>query len=317
MELSITNNEHVELKTTASLIIDPKNLVTLNEDDVYLFSHLSSGLLKVLGDSSRKNTVYLPQMLFKHLQKLVLSKFIEPLNFENIKSFPYEYPLSILGVNVTAFLSDDGTNGAISLLLEYDSKKIGYTGRFVTQGLHKKRIKKWKKHFQEARLDLLLLDSSVLKKADVFVSNTKKFKRFLTQTPADTLTSVKLSYLAPEQILDFQTIAESLGKKLLLAPQYQALTQDLFPFYDFYALTEKSLEQALADPEAYLLQADVVANKGTVYNKVEDLSLDQIPADQSLSELKEIVHVISPKEIFTYGDHELKDFTPLTTTRFE
>ena len=229
MSLTIKNEGSICLESKQTIILDPKEKVAFTTGDVYLFTHLSTDLLRILADKRRKNLVYLPQMLLKQLQKLVQAGFIRPLNFRKIKCYPYNYPVQISDLWVTAFPSDDGLNGAVSLLLEHEGKALGYTGRFITRGAHKKRIKKWKKTFQTAKLDLLLLDSAALQTSEVFVSNTKKFKRFLTNLSPTDLPALKLSKLAPEEILEYQEIAKQAGRTLLLAPDLAILAKLLFP----------------------------------------------------------------------------------------
>lgn len=277
-----------------------------------MFTHLSTDLLQILADKRRKNLVYLPQMLLKQLQKLVQAGFIRPLNFRKIKCYPYNYPVQISDLWVTAFPSDDGLNGAVSLLLEHEGKALGYTGRFITRGAHKKRIKKWKKAFQTAKLDLLLLDSAALQTSEVFVSNTKKFKRFLTNLSPTDLPALKLSKLAPEEILEYQEIAKQAGRTLLLAPDLAILAKLLFPFDDFTAITPTNLKLAEEKPEKFIMQAEMTKQATVVYNKDSIKDIDVIAADQSESELKEVVHVIAPAQCLSYGEKTLEGIEPLT-----
>lgn len=303
----------ISLKAKQTLVLDP----AFNEDykttDILLFTHLSADLLALLADKKRTNRVFLPQMLHKQLQKLQRTQVIEPLYWDNIKCFVYGYPISIGDFFVTAYLSDDGLNGAISLLLEYHDKKIGYTGHFITQGLHKKRIKKWKKELQSSQLDLLLLDSANLQQAARFTTNAKKFKRFLQNLTPEELPAVKLSYLAPEMIVDYHNNALKNGRTLLLDQTYATLAKQLFPFDDFTVATTENLALAVAHPDKFILQAGIAENNTTIYNKDEVLSLKQFTGDQTTSELKEFVHVIKPQKCVFFGLNDL-DFSQKITT---
>ena len=298
MSLTIKNEGSICLESKQTIILDPKEKVAFTTGDVYLFTHLSTDLLRILADKRRKNLVYLPQMLLKQLQKLVQAGFIRPLNFRKIKGFPYNYPVQISDLWVTAFPSDDGLNGAVSLLLEHEGKALGYTGRFITRGAHKKRIKKWKKAFQTAKLDLLLLDSAALQTSEVFVSNTKKFKRFLTDLSPTDLPALKLSKLAPEEILEYQEIAKQAGRTLLLAPDLAILAKLLFPFDDFTAITSTNLKLAEEKPEKFIMQAEMTKQATVVYNKDSIKVKYVIAADKSESEIKEVVHVLATAQIF-------------------
>lgn len=302
------------LESKQTIRLDPKENVASTAEDIYLFTHLSTDLLQILADKRRKNLVYLPQMLLKQLQKLVQAGFIRPLNFRKIKCYPYNYPVQIADLWVTAFPSDDGLNGAVSLLLEHEGKAFGYTGRFITRGAHKKRIKKWKKAFQTAKLDLLLLDSAALQTSEVFVSNTKKFKRFLANLSTTDLPALKLSELAPEEILEYQEIAKQAGRTLLLAPDLAILAKLLFPFDDFTAATPTNLKLATEKPEKFIIQAGIAKQDTIIYNKDSIKDIDVIAADQSESELKEVVHVIAPTQCLSYGEKTLEAIEPLTKT---
>ena len=297
MSLTIKNEGSICLESKQTIILDPKEKVAFTTGDVYLFTHLSTDLLRILADKRRKNLVYLPQMLLKQLQKLVQAGFIRPLNFRKIKCYPYNYPVQISDLWVTAFPSDDGLNGAVSLLLEHEGKALGYTGRFITRGAHKKRIKKWKKAFQTS---------------EVFVSNTKKFKRFLTDLSPTDLPALKLSKLAPEEILEYQEIAKQAGRTLLLAPDLAILAKLLFPFDDFTAITSTNLKLAEEKPEKFIMQAEMTKQATVVYNKDSIKDIDVIAADQSESELKEVVHVIAPAQCLSYGEKTLEGIEPLT-----
>ena len=312
MSLTIKNEGSICLESKQTIILDPQAQVAFTTGEVYLFTHLSTDLLRILADKRRKNLVYLPQMLLKQLQKLVQAGFIRPLNFRKIKCYPYNYPVQISDLWVTAFPSDDGLNGAVSLLLEHEGKALGYTGRFITRGAHKKRIKKWKKAFQTAKLDLLLLDSAALQTSEVFVSNTKKFKRFLTDLSPTDLPALKLSKLAPEEILEYQEIAKQAGRTLLLAPDLAILAKLLFPFDDFTAITSTNLKLAEEKPEKFIMQAEMTKQATVVYNKDSIKDIDVIAADQSESELKEVVHVIAPAQCLSYGEKTLEGIEPLT-----
>lgn len=314
MSLIIKNEGNICLESKQTIRLDPKENVASTAEDIYLFTHLSTDLLQILADKRRKNLVYLPQMLLKQLQKLVQAGFIRPLNFRKIKCYPYNYPVQIADLWVTAFPSDDGLNGAVSLLLEHEGKALGYTGRFITRGAHKKRIKKWKKAFQTAKLDLLLLDSAALQTSEVFVSNTKKFKRFLANLSTTDLPALKLSELAPEEILEYQEIAKQAGRTLLLAPDLAILAKLLFPFDDFTAATPTTLKLAVEKPEKFIIQAGIAKQDTIIYNKDSIKDIDVIAADQSESELKEVVHVIAPTQCLSYGEKTLEAIEPLTKT---
>ena len=73
----------------------------------------------------------------------------------------------------------------------------------------------------------MLLDSAALQTSEVFVSNTKKFKRFLTDLSPTDLPALKLSKLAPEEILEYQEIAKQAGRTLLLAPDLAILRKQV------------------------------------------------------------------------------------------
>ncbi|MDE6375920.1 MAG: hypothetical protein K2L20_01915, partial [Ligilactobacillus sp.] len=109
-------------------------------------------------------------------------------------------------------------------------------------------------------------------------------------------------------------IAKQAGRTLLLAPDLAILAKLLFPFDDFTAMTPANLKSAEEKPEKFIIQAKMAKQDTIIYNKDSIRDIDVIAADQSESELKEIVHVIAPDQCLSYGEKTLDVVEPLTKT---
>ena len=72
------------------------------------------------------------------------------------------------------------------------------------------------------------------------------------------------------------------------------------------------LKLAEEKPEKFIMQAEMTKQATVVYNKDSIKDIDVIAADQSESELKEVVHVIAPAQCLSYGEKTLEGIEPLT-----
>lgn len=301
-----TKNVTFKLADDQTLWLDPPRNATLKAKDIVLFTHLSTDMLEILSQP-QACLLYLPQELLKLLQKLVLQKRITSLFLDELKCYPYHYPVSLTSeISVTALPSDDGFLGATSLLLKTKTSTLGYSGRFITQGPHKNRIKKWKKAFQQADIDLFLLDSRALQTKKPFNGSAKNLTRFFKQLPETSLPALKLSPFAPEKTLFYLTNTAKNGRTLLLDREDAKLLHALDPFAEFAELSQETLTVALAEPTRYVLQKTGPAQGENVFNASESFELDEINADQTVSELKEFVHVIAPQKTLIYGPNKLE-----------
>ena len=140
-----------------NICLDPTDASEMHEKDHVFFTHLTTELIHLLPVLPEKCTAFTTQEIYKLLQKL--NRYCElGLDFpKNLKILPYDYPLNLKNLCVTAKASDDGWFGACVLLLEDENEKIGYAKRFVAHGLHKKRIKKWKQFFRDQALSAIIL----------------------------------------------------------------------------------------------------------------------------------------------------------------
>lgn len=301
-----TKNVTFKLADDQTLWLDPPRNATLKAKDIVLFTHLSTDMLELL-NQPQTSLLYLPQELLKLLQKLAWQKRITPLVLDKLKCYPYHYSVSLTTeLSVTAFPSDDGFLGATSLLLKTKTSTLGYSGRFITQGPHKNRIKKWKKSFQQADIDLFLLDSRALQSKKPFNSSAKNLTRFFNQLPETSLPAFKLSPFAPEKTLFYLANTAKNGRTLLLDREDAKLLHALDPFTEFPEISQETLTAALAEPTHYALQKTGPAQGKNVFNASESFELDEINADQTVSELKEFVHVIAPQKTLIYGPNELE-----------
>ena len=123
---------------------------------------------------------------------LKLKKYIDFLktdyNLTAVKIIPYTFAQMFDDISVTALSNDDGFFGSYVLLFDDGQQKIGYAPRFITQGWHKKRLKKWKKAFKDAQLTQLILSSKITQPASQALPDLSHYQQVLmADKPQDLL----------------------------------------------------------------------------------------------------------------------------------
>ncbi|MCQ2556612.1 MAG: hypothetical protein MJ140_01330 [Ligilactobacillus sp.] len=235
-----------------------------------ILTHLSQSNLDLL-TKYPDHDFYLSLDLFMLLQKLTRLGILATYP-SNMKTLPLGYPTTIGPYTVTALASDNGYLGAIALILEKDSQKIGYLPSFLPQGIHKTRIKKLKKHLNAAQLDILLIAQSMATEQPGL--NYKQLTKYFT-TQLATASSFAAYPYSPELLLRLDDLAQKQGHPLNWQPDFQAYLQAFDLYHDFSSVGQ--LEQ--------VSQADLTLGY--------DLNLT---ATMTPAELREVVHVIAAQK---------------------
>ena len=140
-------NKFVETDETIIFFDNYINIDSPKEKFV-IISHLSADNLAYLQQATLPAKTFVSQNLFLLLQKLTKFELIANLNLD-LKVLPYGFAVSVADSKITALNSDDGLWGSMALYLEHDHQKLGYVAKFDIHGIHKKRIKAWKKFFSQ------------------------------------------------------------------------------------------------------------------------------------------------------------------------
>lgn len=257
-----------------NICLDPTDAEEMREKDLVFFTHLTNEVVHLLPALPEKCTAYTTQEIYKLLQKL--NRYCE-LGTElpkNLKILPYDYPLNLENLRVTAKASDDGWFGACVLLLEDENERIGYAKRFVAHGLHKKRIRKWKQFFRGQDLSELILGKDLVGERDSFLPDFKKIAKELENLEEGATVSTTFSLYDPESLARLNDLCQKTGHRLLLTGLQADIAKSFFPFDDFKTGTD-------SDAMIFDLRR----------------TFDVVCETQSQSEIDDLIRVIGPVEV--------------------
>lgn len=286
--------------------------------DCVILTHLDNDALDFLADYDEQKTVYVSFEFYKLIQKLIAVKLLAETQVQ-LKIIPYQYPLTIGDITLTAFPNDDGQFGSFALLAQGAEKVLGYCDAIYTHGNHNKRIKRWKQIFHQNQLDILVLGSKispVAKNQNALSENgmQEMLTKFITKNKTHTPLTALLSPFNPERLYRYDKTAKLNHTPIIWNQNYLQLLQAFYPFAEFYSaknlpLTSKSAivqsEQShqltaskiFTDPA--ILHPEAVSIAGLIYQKqlcvltqnelqkfVEYLAADQVimKKDRSLNQ---------------------------------
>lgn len=263
-----------------------------------VISHLSADNLAYLQQATLPAKTFVSQNLFLLLQKLTKFELIANLNLD-LKVLPYGFAVPVTDLKITALNNDDGLWGSIALYLEHDHQKLGYVAKFDIHGIHKKRIKAWKKFFSQQKLDYLILGYQDRDDSDNYLSKTGQLKNIeKTLEQADsTQIYLEMTPFDPEQLVKIDDLAHRLDYQIKWLPGYAELIS-YFKQLDFKdgspAATDKTLIQREA--QAYItddlnISSPLLAEDG----KIDFMNNFAYPTE---AELKEILKYIVAKQVY-------------------
>ena len=263
-----------------------------------VISYLSADNLAYLQQATLPAKTFVSQNLFLLLQKLSKFELIANLNLD-LKVLPYGFAVSVADSKITALNSDDGLWGSIALYLEHDHQKLGYVAKFDIHGIHKKRIKAWKKFFSQQKLDYLILGYQDRDDSDNYLSKTgqlKNIEKTLEQANS-TQIYLEMTPFDPEQLVKIDDLAHRLDYQIKWLPGYAELIS-YFKQLDFKdgspAATDKTLIQREAQAhitDDLTISSPLLAEDG----KIDFMNNFAYPTE---AELKEILKYIAAKQVY-------------------
>ncbi|EIA32392.1 hypothetical protein [Ligilactobacillus salivarius] len=263
-----------------------------------VISHLSADNLAYLQQATLPAKTFVSQNLFLLLQKLTKFELIANLNLD-LKVLPYGFAVPVADLKITALNNDDGLWGSIALYLEHDHQKLGYVAKFDIHGIHKKRIKAWKKFFSQQKLDYLILGYQDRDDSDNYLSKTGQLKNIeKTLEQADsTQFYLEMTPFDPEQLVKIDDLAHRLDYQIKWLPGYAELIS-YFKQLDFKdgspAATDKTLIQREAQAhitDDLTISSPLLAEDG----KIDFMNNFAYPTE---AELKEILKYIAAKQVY-------------------
>lgn len=290
-------NKFVE---TDEAIIFFDNYINIDspKEKFVIISHLSADNLAYLQQATLPAKTFVSQNLFLLLQKLSKFELIANLNLD-LKVLPYGFAVSVADSKITALNSDDGLWGSMALYLEHDHQKLGYVAKFDIHGIHKKRIKAWKKFFSQQKLDYLILGYQDRDDNDNYLSKTGQLKNIeKTLEQADsTQIYLEMTPFDPEQLVKIDDLAHRLDYQIKWLPGYAELIS-YFKQLDFKdgspAATDKTLIQREAQAhitDDLTISSPLLAEDG----KIDFMNNFAYPTE---AELKEILKYIVAKQVY-------------------
>ncbi|PEG97046.1 hypothetical protein CP360_03090 [Lactobacillus sp. UMNPBX9] len=290
-------NKFVETDETIIFFDNYINIDSPKEKFV-IISHLSADNLAYLQQATLPAKTFVSQNLFLLLQKLTKFELIANLNLD-LKVLPYGFAVSVADLKITALNNDDGLWGSIALYLEHDHQKLGYVAKFDIHGIHKKRIKAWKKFFSQQKLDYLILGYQDRDDSDNYLSKTGQLKNIeKTLEQADsTQFYLEMTPFDPEQLVKIDDLAHRLDYQIKWLPGYAELIS-YFKQLDFKdgspAATDKTLIQREAQAhitDDLTISSPLLAEDG----KIDFMNNFAYPTE---AELKEILKYIAAKQVY-------------------
>lgn len=290
-------NKFVETDETIIFFDNYINVDSPKEKFV-IISHLSADNLAYLQQATLPAKTFVSQNLFLLLQKLSKFELIANLNLD-LKVLPYGFAVSVVDSKITALNSDDGLWGSMALYLEHDHQKLGYVAKFDIHGIHKKRIKAWKKFFSQQKLDYLILGYQDRDDSDNYLSKTGQLKNIeKTLEQADsTQFYLEMTPFDPEQLIKIDDLAHRLDYQIKWLPGYAELIS-YFKQLDFKdgspAATDKTLIQREAQAhitDDLTISSPLLAEDG----KIDFMNNFAYPTE---AELKEILKYIAAKQVY-------------------
>ncbi|MCQ4116029.1 hypothetical protein NOU10_01315 [Ligilactobacillus sp. MP3] len=290
-------NKFVETDETIIFFDNYINVDSPKEKFV-IISHLSADNLAYLQQATLPAKTFVSQNLFLLLQKLTKFELIANLNLD-LKVLPYGFAVPVADLKITALNNDDGLWGSIALYLEHDHQKLGYVAKFDIHGIHKKRIKAWKKFFSQQKLDYLILGYQDRDDSDNYLSKTGQLKNIeKTLEQADsTQIYLEMTPFDPEQLVKIDDLAHRLDYQIKWLPGYAELIS-YFKQLDFKESSSSTMDKILIQREFQpYTSADLVISS-PLLTKDGKIDFTKNFAYPTEAELKEILKYVAAKQVY-------------------
>ena len=298
-------NKFVETDETIIFFDNYINVDSPKEKFV-IISHLSADNLAYLQQATLPAKTFVSQNLFLLLQKLTKFELIANLNLD-LKVLPYGFAVSVADLKITALnpLLENSDfkyrTFPISGITSFQelNQKLGYVAKFDIHGIHKKRIKAWKKFFSQQKLDYLILGYQDRDDSDNYLSKTGQLKNIeKTLEQADsTQIYLEMTPFDPEQLVKIDDLAHRLDYQIKWLPGYAELIS-YFKQLDFKESSSSTMDKILIQREFQpYTSADLVISS-PLLTKDGKIDFTKNFAYPTEAELKEILKYIAAKQVY-------------------
>ncbi|KRL04209.1 hypothetical protein [Liquorilactobacillus oeni] len=224
-----------------------------------LLTYFSSANLRALYQASPCEIFYVGFDFFVLLQKMQRFGLIPQLNAK-LKIIPEGYPQQFKKLQISVYKNDDTIYGSLSLIIKHKKTNTLYCNFFTQNGMHKKRVKNWKKAAKQLPIANLIIGSEMLisPSAQLPASEVglqKHFRKVLERLQPDQMTKIVLSPWNPERLYHFNEIANGYDITIIWQPSFSHL---LHYFYPHETFTTTKIKKR---PEKMIFQADLAKSK--------------------------------------------------------
>lgn len=312
----ISNNRGIIIKSSIKKVIIDGDVENASAFKDVVITHLSADTLNIIeSNSSPYRRINLSFDLMQLLQKLWRNALLKrPEVMPKFRILPINYS-SVLGLEfrITPFDNDDGLSGSLAILIEdmNTGEKLGYVPNFITQGQHRNRIKKWKKHLRDSKLNqLIMFNTNVDPEGKQVDYSEKEFKNQFTEKVEkhdnDWLQN-QLVPFNPARLLTINQLATKNNTPIIWLPSYAKLLHYYYPdedwLYQSDQLTDdlkEFFEEAHHLVAAKQQNSDVILQSKSIVPLNQRLSnyADQFKHTLPQNDLAEIMQIIGAQETY-------------------
>ena len=312
----ISNNRGIIIKSSIKKVIIDGDVENASAFKDVVITHLSADTLNIIeSNSSPYRRINVSFDLMQLLQKLWRNGLLKrPEVMPKFRILPTNYP-SVLGLEfrITPFDNDDGLIGSFAILIEdmNTGEKLGYVPNFITQGQHRNRIKKWKKHLRNSKLNqLIMFNTNVDPDKKQVGYSEKDFKNQFTEKVErhdDDWIQNQLVPFNPARLLTINELAAESNNPIIWLPAYARLLHYYYPDEDWLYQSDQLSDdlKEFFEKAHHLVAASQQDSDGILQSK------SIIPLNQRLSEyaaqfkytlpqndLTEIMQIIGAQETY-------------------
>lgn len=312
----ISNNRGIIIKSSIKKVIIDGDVENASAFKDVVITHLSADTLNIIeSNSSPYRRINVSYDLMRLLQKLWRNDLLKrPEVMPKFRILPTNYP-SVLGLEfrITPFDNDDGLTGSFAILIEdmNTGEKMGYVPNFITQGQHRNRIKKWKKHLRDSKLNqLIMFNTNVNPESNQVSYSEKEFKDQLTEEikkhDSKWLQS-QLMPFNPTRLLTINQLATENNSPIVWLPAYAKLLHYYYPDEDWLYQSDQLTDDLKEFFEkAHHLVAAKQQDSGAILQSQSIIPLnqrlneyaDQFKHTLPQNDLTEIIQIIGAQETY-------------------
>lgn len=200
--------------------------------EIYIFiTHIHQDHIALLPYLAEHMTVFMHQDAYAQYKALISSRYYLGTKAK-IKTFTDEDVIDLENMRITTLEVDHMTSGTTGFLLETKENKIAYTADWRMNGLYKERMHKFIERCQREAIDILITETTMVKKGITEdLTTAKSEKTLLSEYEQLIASSPSLVYLLAlpmniERIANLIQVTKQAGKIFLMEEKIAAFWFD-------------------------------------------------------------------------------------------